>query len=619
MEALAPRDVTWQTISKAIVSLPQPDNIRQPRAHEIVMRFSELDLARLGLSTEAGHRPASAQNQSQPWDQSFPRNWPQSEDPIAETSSDRGVLSGRVSSSADAQASFFTLSPHLTGPSLSQDCDWQAPSWPPQQSSAQDHLSGAGSRSGNEIWTPTGKFVGIFQDLPGAGDQQSGLPRRRSRYFRRQQGQSTLPQPINVPGSASADTALDPMQRWRASPPEAEAASLACIADALKNTPLRARSSAASLTSQRSGSRAASTISGGSGTSYSSASNASASSAALRGSNHRSRGRVAKRTPARGNNKDKRIFPCTFCCDSFKSKYDWARHEKSLHLNLEGWRCAPFGGTVVSSDTERVHCAYCNVLDPDAEHLESHNHGACENGGRTSTFSRKDHLVQHLRLVHHIETLPLIDSWKDEGPPVSSRCGFCDIRMPTWKERVDHLAKHFRMGATMHDWKGEHCFEPSIAAKVTHAIAPYLIGPESRAVIPFSVTDHGTTDHLSQIRQATEQTLGMWEDKRTDTPTSCAEPSPESMMQAELQDALRDDTSSMTFPEILALHLGRYSREQMRLGVIPTDKMFQDEARRIVFDSVDPLDQTIADNDDWLSRFRDRHLKNTPENREDQT
>ena len=583
------------------------------------MRFSKLDLARLGLSTEIGHRLASAQDQSQPWDQSFTRNWPQYEDPIDETSSDRKALSGRVPRSADTQASFFTLSPHLTGPSLSQDCDWQAPSWPPQKSSAQDHLPGTESRSGSETWTPTGRFVETFQDLPAAGDQQPGLPRRRSRYFRRQQGKPTFQQPINVPGSASADAVLDPMERWRASPPETEAASLACIADALRNTPLRTSSSAASITGQRSGSRAASTISAGSGTSFSSASNASASSAALRGSSRRSRGRVAKRTPARGKVNGKRIFPCTFCCDSFKSKYDWARHEKSLHLNLEGWRCAPFGGRVVSSDTGRVHCAYCNVLDPNAEHLVSHNHGACENEGRTATFSRKDHLIQHLRLVHHIETLPLIDSWKNEGPPVSSRCGFCDIRMPTWKERVDHLAKHFHMGATMHDWKGEHCFEPSIAAKVTHAIAPYLIGPESRAVVPFSVTDHGTTDHLSQIRQATEQTLGVWEDKRTSTPTSYAEPSPESMVQAEPQDASHDDTRSMTFPEILALHLGRYSREQMRLGVIPTDKMFQDEARRIVFDSVDPLDQTIADNDDWLSWFRDRHLKNTPGDREDET
>lgn len=72
----------------------------------------------------------------------------------------------------------------------------------------------------------------------------------------------------------------------------------------------------------------------------------------------------------------------------------------------------------------------------------------------------------------------------------------------------------------------------------------------------------------------------------------------------------------MTFPEVLALHLGRYAQEQMRLGIIPTDRMFQDEARRMMFGSVDPWDQTIADDDNWLSLFRDRHLKNTSVSKE---
>ncbi|KAM5344213.1 hypothetical protein ACJ41O_012750 [Fusarium nematophilum] len=321
--------------------------------------------------------------------------------------------------------------------------------------------------------------------------------------------------------------------------------------------------------------------------------------------------------PVRGKAKDsdRRVFPCTFCCDSFKSKYDWARHEKSLHLNLQAWRCTPFGGTVVFPDTGRSHCAYCSLLDPDSNHLETHNHGSCHGEGQTHAFSRKDHLVQHLRLVHHVQTLPLIDSWKDEGPPVSSRCGFCSIRMQTWQERVDHLAKHFRKGTKMDNWKGEHCFEPSIAAQVTHAMPPYLIGSESRALIPFSVTDHGTQDHLSQIKRATEQSLGVWDDGRGAMPMSGSEPSPESQQGA--LDSFNEDTSSMTFPEVLALHLGRYAQEQMRQGVIPTDRMFQDEARRIMFDSVDPWDQTIADNHDWLSCFRTRHLGGPSDGRED--
>jgi hypothetical protein len=183
--------------------------------------------------------------------------------------------------------------------------------------------------------------------------------------------------------------------------------------------------------------------------------------------------------------------------------------------------------------------------------------------------------------------------------------------MNTWQERVDHLAKHFREGATMDDWKGDHCFESSIAVKVRHAMPPYLIGPESRALIPFSVNSHGTKDHLSQIQQASEHSMGMWDQHRK--PES--EPSPESIGRQNSPSALNKDTSSMTFPEVLALHLGHYAQEKMRNGIIPTDKMFQDEARRIMFDSVDPWDQTIADNSDWLSCFRHQHVNDLSESR----
>ncbi|KAI9147264.1 hypothetical protein HJFPF1_13303 [Paramyrothecium foliicola] len=211
-----------------------------------------------------------------------------------------------------------------------------------------------------------------------------------------------------------------------------------------------------------------------------------------------------------------------------------------------------------------------------------------------------------------MDTLPIIDSWKVEGPPISSKCGFCNIRMQTWQDRIDHLAKHFREGSTMDDWKGDHYFEPHIAAKVRHAMPPYLIGPESRALIPFSVNSHGTQDHLSQIRQASEQSLGTWDKERA----SREELPPESSAQQEPSDLANKDPRSMTFPEILALHLGHYAQEQMRLGVIPTDTMFQNEARKIMFDSIDPWDQTIADNTDWLNCFRIRHLRDIPSHQE---
>ncbi|KAH7253096.1 hypothetical protein B0J15DRAFT_560112 [Fusarium solani] len=565
----------------------------RPLADDIegdIMRFSELDFARLGLATELNKYPLGAdkQNHFLPLQPSYPDRQPSNTSLLTQnitnlvSPSVPGTLPPTVSQ--DLSLDFQPLDPALSSTSLVRD---------PSRSESRGR-SGRSTRHSN--------YVNSYQ--------QPGLPRRRSRYLRQQPQTST--EPIAIPTlNQSTDSGLDPMQRWQDSPPEAEPASLSAIVDALEKTPLRSRSSAGSPGSQHFGSRAASTVSFGSGTSCSSASAASASSVTHRNS---SRGRVTKRTrtpAAKGKESGKRVFPCTFCCDSFKSKYDWARHEKSLHLNLQGWRCTPFGGTVVSPSTGRSHCAYCSLLDPTPEHLSSHNHESCQNSDSTHFFNRKDHLVQHLRLVHHVQTMPIIDSWKVEGPPVSSRCGFCSIQLHTWQERVDHLTKHFRAGATMDSWKGEHCFEPSIAAQVTNAIPPYLIAAESRALVPFSSTDPGTKDHLSQIKHATQQSLGQWDDGGA-MAMSGSEPSPQSSTQQGSLDGIHESTPSMMYPDVLALHLGRYAQEKMKLGIIPTDRMFQEEARRIMFDSVDPWDQTIADNDDWLSCFRSRHLRDAP-------
>lgn len=173
-----------------------------------------------------------------------------------------------------------------------------------------------------------------------------------------------------------------------------------------------------------------------------------------------------------------RIFSCTFCCQSFKSKYNWARHEKSLHLDLEVWNCAPESGTTRIPATGENRCAYCLKLDPTTQHLETHNHAACFE--TKPIFNRKDHLVQHLRLVHRLKEIPSLCTWQAQPPPFVCRCGFCDHYLTSWGERVDQLAGHFREGATMRDWHGDYGFGPAIAAKVRNSIAPSLIAGELR-------------------------------------------------------------------------------------------------------------------------------------------
>ncbi|KAM0208729.1 hypothetical protein ACHAPA_005551 [Fusarium lateritium] len=419
-----------------------------------------------------------------------------------------------------------------------------------------------------------------FQYSPTVQVQSQGLPRRRSRYLRSPAMpivSGTSPIKTSAVGTLT-DSSMDPIQRWRNSPPETEAASLAAIADALRNDSLRGQAHTSSRNDGHAGFGTASTVSFTSGSSLSSGSAASASSVSRRG-------RVVKRArPIKGKTAEKRRFPCTFCCDSFKSKFDWARHEQSLHLSVQGWLCAPFGSVVLSAVAGCSSCAYCGLLNPTESHLEDHNSNLCEN---SQIYTRKDHLVQHLRSIHNLQDPPMIDSWKIEGPPITSRCGFCDLRMETWQERIDHLVSHFRKGKTMNDWKGEHGFVSEIAAQVTNAIPPYLIASESNTYAPFSAAAPNPiqAEHLQQITMSAEAWTG-------------------SELVTEPTISLQDKS----FPELLAFHLGRFAQHQMRLGVIPTDRMFQDEARRLQFGTVDPLDDTVADNQEWLSLFRSEHL-----------
>lgn len=114
----------------------------------------------------------------------------------------------------------------------------------------------------------------------------------------------------------------------------------------------------------------------------------------------RRRRRMPTRTPKAALDKTPRLFQCTFCTDRFKSKYDWSRHEKSLHLSLEKWICAPLGEVITCSSSGQRKCVYCDALDPSKDHLAAHNHNCCEEKGLESrTFYRKDHLRQHLRLM----------------------------------------------------------------------------------------------------------------------------------------------------------------------------------------------------------------------------
>lgn len=447
-----------------------------------------------------------------------------------------------------------------------------------------------------------------------AQPSQGSLPRRRSRYFRADHHQGSAP--IAVPRfPINDDQALSPMQRWQDSPPEVEAASLAAIADALKNTLPSLGSSSGSSRNRYKANRRQAAYSTSGGTSISSISTGSSrSTTPNRG--HRTRSRrtyVAKSAASRGRhglsgaNEERRLFQCTFCCDSFRTKYDWARHETSLHLSLEKWVCSPHGGAVISQATGRRHCAYCNMLDPTSEHLEAHGHSVCHSSGGTHEFSRKDHLVQHLRLVHRLNTLPIINDWKVEAAPMMSRCGFCNMKMHTWKQRADHLSTHFNEGKTMDDWQGGHGFEPAIEAQVMNALPPYTLGTERKSFVPFSATSSVSRDQVMQMQK-------FYEDRQSGEEDIYQPPSLESFATHQLptqtEVAIESPLVSHTSMTWITRGMAQFARRQMRLGILPTDAMFQDEARRLIYGSEDGWEQTIADNEEWLANFRAEIIEN---------
>ncbi|EMD95150.1 hypothetical protein COCC4DRAFT_149555 [Bipolaris maydis ATCC 48331] len=145
-----------------------------------------------------------------------------------------------------------------------------------------------------------------------------------------------------------------------------------------------------------------------------------------------------------------------------------------------------------SQTIEEPCCVFCGAITPNDAHVEAHHYSACqERNIRERTFHRKDHLVQHLRLVHGVEFADWsMASWMLPIPDVRSRCGFCGITMKTWLERTDHLADHFKSGTTMASWQGDWGFDSFIEPLLETAMPPAdLIEWERGTLIPMKGSD----------------------------------------------------------------------------------------------------------------------------------
>lgn len=421
---------------------------------------------------------------------------------------------------------------------------------------------------------------------------------------------------IDIPEPEKPWEELNPFERWQHSPPENEPARFTDIFKAVERSDLPEEATSPSSYNTRRHKNS----SGGSGwsqkkaqstTSFETSHPSSLSQSALssgansRGSSHGSYGSFSSSlagkkdrrrrrrnltTHARQPTDDKRrIFQCTFCTDTFKSKYDWTRHEKSLHLSLEKWICAPIGPVIVDKTDRTKTCVYCNEQNVSSEHGELHNHGACEEKGFDArTFYRKDHLRQHLRLMHGCEMQPSMEAWKSVASNINSRCGFCAQRFTVWQDRVDHLTAHFKAGAKMSQWKGCRGLDPAVAAQVTNAMPPYLIGIEAVSPNPFSATNR---NHSNTHAQEVAGRAGMQEGVPFVTSSS--------------ND--HDNSTKATCWEILTVRLGKFANDMAGKGIVLTDEMLQSHARKVLYGSDDSWNQTAADNPEWLDLFKKAH------------
>lgn len=158
-------------------------------------------------------------------------------------------------------------------------------------------------------------------------------------------------------------------------------------------------------------------------------------------------------------------FFCTFCPRAFKTKYEWVRHEDSVHALRTTWICCD------SKSLSFGSCPFCGHANPDETHLAGHKYQQCWSKPESQrTFYRRDHFVQHLHHVHFANAKhpsvrvgcqarlmategqnfgckELAMKWRRFGAPMKPddpmlHCGFCGKRSRDWSERCEHIAEH---------------------------------------------------------------------------------------------------------------------------------------------------------------------------------
>ncbi|GJN67334.1 homeobox and C2H2 transcription factor [Purpureocillium lilacinum] len=260
---------------------------------------------------------------------------------------------------------------------------------------------------------------------------QSGLSRTQViNWFtnaRRRHRLSTQPMVNNAtfragsPMPRSLLSSMTPFERWRHSPPESEPVSESVIQNALDSgvnqgelgegtdnfttTILGSSASDDSMFFAPSAHQYSSEASVSSTYSHRSANSDAAHSA--RSFDDQSQLPWTNPASSRARKSKPRTFVCGYCSRAFSKKYDWLRHERSVHAPGDvSWICAvplPQGQPFVlwRLGHDQPECIFCGQDSPSEEHIQSHEFEACSKRAvQDRSFSRKDHMWQHLFKFH---------------------------------------------------------------------------------------------------------------------------------------------------------------------------------------------------------------------------
>lgn len=233
---------------------------------------------------------------------------------------------------------------------------------------------------------------------------------------------------------------------------------------------------------------------------------------------------------------------------------------------------------------------FCGQLEPTPDHPSTHNYSACmARPTQERIFSRKDHLQQHLRIVHKGSLFnDKMKAWFSSIEMINSRCGFCNTRMTSWAERQKHIAGHFKKGAAMKDWEGDRGFDEHIDDIVENDMPAFIIGLEQTSLEPFSASQ------VSHLTRPPDQDVDRLASELTLLGQSTPEPDA-----SNTQPQIAGNSYRQFETRLLA-----YVSDELSHGRVPTDEQLRVKTSEIMYGPGNAWDPTWADSAQWLGLFK---------------